>query len=106
VKYLVPAAAFAAILAVVPVSATPAPAPAAQNNATSNDALVAKVKEQIASDTEFKDSQIDVNAVGGDVTLTGVASSAAVRMKIFDKTKATEGVTKVVNKVTVAKAKK
>lgn len=105
-KYFVIAAAVAAMLAAVPVSTTAAPAPALQNGAASNDALAAKIKGQIASEADFKESQIEVSAVGGDVTLKGVASTAVVRLKIVEKTKATEGVTKVINKVTIAKAKK
>lgn len=68
--------------------------------------LAARVKSQIDANQEFAGSDVTVTAEGGVVTLRGVAPSAVVRLKIVEMTQKTEGVTKVVNKVTIAKTKK
>jgi osmotically-inducible protein OsmY len=67
--------------------------------------LAAKVKAQIDANQEFSGSEITVTADAGVVTLRGVAPTAVVRLKIVEMAQATEGVTRVVNRVTIAKKK-
>lgn len=74
----------------------------AQNGAATND-LAAKVKSQI--DANAAGSDVTVTAEGGVVTLKGVATDAVARLKIVEAAQKTEGVTKVVNKITIAKKK-
>lgn len=72
---------------------------------TGDDAITAKVKSQIDGDAEFRGSVVDVKTAGGVVTLSGETPSAVVRLKIVEKTKSTEGVSRVVNKLKIAKSK-
>jgi osmotically-inducible protein OsmY len=74
--------------------------------AAGDDALAAKVKEQIAAEPEFSGNEVIVTSDAGVVTLEGVAANPVVRVKIVEKAQATEGVSKVVNKIKLAKAKK
>lgn len=91
----------------VPVTArTNAPAAfAAQAGASGDEAITAKVKSEIEGDAEFRGSVVDVKTSSGVVTLSGETPTAVVRLKIVEKTKATDGVTKVVNKLKIAKSK-
>lgn len=106
----------AALVAVVPQSSVAssvrslsitANAPLARAaQGAAGDALAAKVKSQITAEPEFAGSEVEVANAAGVVTLEGVVPNAVVRLKIVEKTKATEGVTRVVNKIKIAKAKK
>lgn len=67
-------------------------------------ALAAKVKASIDATPEGKGAEVTVTAAsGGVVTLSGTAASPVARVKIFEAAKATEGVTKVVNKIKLGK---
>ncbi len=99
-------AAASSILHETPARAARVAFAAQAGSATADEALTAKVKAQIDAEPTFSGSQVTVTAAGGVVTLRGVASDAVVRLKIVELTKATEGVTTVDNKITIAKAKK
>lgn len=73
--------------------------------AAGDEAVTARVKSQIEGDAEFQGSVVDVKTAGGVVTLSGETPNAVVRLKIVEKTKATEGVSRVVNKLKIAKSK-
>jgi osmotically-inducible protein OsmY len=75
-------------------------------SAAGDDALATKVKATIAAEPEFSGNEVIVTSTGGVVTLDGVAANPVVRVKIVEKAQGTEGVTKVVNKIKLAKTKK
>jgi hypothetical protein len=85
--------------------AAPAFAAAAAQAAAGDEAISAKVKSQIDGNADFAGSQVTVTTANGVVTLKGEAPTAVVRLKIVEMTQATEGVTKVVNKIAIAKKK-
>jgi osmotically-inducible protein OsmY len=93
------------LLAGAPLAATAAPVAAAQAApaAAATDDLAAKVKSQIDANADLKGSDVAVTAEGGVVTLKGVVASPLVRAKIGEVTKSIAGVTKVNNKLTLAK---
>jgi osmotically-inducible protein OsmY len=103
VKYPVHTLLLTALLVGAPVFASAAPAAAAQAAQASDADLAAKVKAQIDADAEFKDLGVDVTAASGVVTLRGEVPSALVRAKIGELTKATEGVSKVNNRLSLKK---
>ena len=101
-KYLIHTVMLSALLAGAPVAAIAAPAASAQ--AASSDAdITAKVKAQIDAQSELKGMEVLVITESGVVTLTGVVPSALVRAKIGELTKSTDGVSKVNNKLALAK---
>lgn len=105
-NHFVPTLILTAVLAGVPFAAAAAQAPAAQTAAAATDDIAAKVKAQIDAQSELKGSDVTVTAEGGEVTLKGVVASPLVRAKIGEVTRTTAGVTKVNNKLTLAKTKK
>jgi osmotically-inducible protein OsmY len=63
--------------------------------------LTATVKTKLAADTDTSASSINVDTSGGVVTLNGAVSTAAEKSKAEQIAKATEGVTRVVNNLTI-----
>ena len=97
---------FALLPGVAPASLAAAPSAAAVQaaaDATTDAALTSKVKARLDADAEIKAANIDVTTANGVVTLKGSVASPVLRVKIFDLAKGTEGVTKIVNKLTLAK---
>jgi len=78
-------------------------AAAAAGQDTGDAALTAKIKAAIAADADVKDTTVDITAASGVVTLAGSVSSPVLRVTIFNITRSTEGVTKIVNKIKLAK---
>jgi hyperosmotically inducible protein len=91
-----------ALLAGAPVVTFAAPPRSAQAAAADAD-ITAKVKAQIDAQSDLKGMEIDVTTDGGVVTLKGVVPSALMRAKVGELTKNTEGVSKVNNKLTLAR---
>jgi hyperosmotically inducible periplasmic protein len=63
--------------------------------------LTATVKSKLAADTETSASSINVDSNGGVVTLNGAVSTAAEKSKAEQLAKNTEGVSRVVNNLSV-----
>jgi hypothetical protein len=78
---------------------------AASPAATAEAELKPKIKARIEAEPDLRDSNITVTTAGNVVTLKGTVSSAASRVKAVEITRATEGVTKVVNKLTITTKK-
>jgi osmotically-inducible protein OsmY len=80
-----------------------AAAAVAAAQATDDAAITEKIKASIAADPDVKGTSVDVSTAAGVVTLKGMVSSPVLRVKIYNITKATDGVTKIVNKITLPK---
>jgi osmotically-inducible protein OsmY len=91
-----------ALLVGAPVATFAAPPRSAQASAADAD-ITAKVKAQIDAQSDLKGMEIDVTTDAGVVTLKGVVPSALMRAKVGELTKNTEGVSKVNNKLTLAR---
>ena len=70
---------------------------------TEDAAITEKIKAGIAADPDVKGTSVDVTTTKGVVTLKGMVSSPVLRVKIYEIAKATDGVTKIVNKMTLPK---
>jgi hyperosmotically inducible periplasmic protein len=70
--------------------------------ATLNDAwITTQIYAKFFADPDIKGRNIDVDTTGGVVTLTGEVHSAAERSQALAKARGTEGVTRVVDKLTL-----
>ena len=69
--------------------------------AISDGALTAKIKSKMALDDTVKAVNLNVDTVGGVVTVRGVVQSAAERDRALQLARETEGVTRVVDQVQV-----
>ena len=101
-KYLVHTVMLSALLAGAPAAAIAAAPRSAQASAADSD-ITAKVKAQIDAQSELKGMEIDVTTDAGVVTLKGIVPTALLRAKVGELTKNTDGVSKVNNKLTLAK---
>lgn len=102
-------AAAAAAAAPVPAgsAASPsAPAPAAAPALSGDEALSGRVQSQFSSDAQIKGASIEVTAKNGVVLLQGTVSSAAAKQRALALARGTDGVTQVVDRILVAKAKR
>ena len=72
-------------------------------DATSDAAITAAVKTKLLGDTNTPGMKIDVDTSKGVVTLSGDVPTAAERTNAVKIARETSGVTRVVNKITVAK---
>jgi hyperosmotically inducible protein len=91
-----------------PASA-PAPAALAAPAAPTIDAdstLSSKIRSQLSADTQLRGSSIDVTAKNGVVLLQGDVSSAAAKNRALSLARGTDGVTQVVDRIHVGRAKK
>jgi hypothetical protein len=70
--------------------------------AAANASLTAKIKSKMALDDTVEAAAIDVDSAGSVVTLRGRVSSEAERKKAVGLARDTEGVTSVVDELTVA----
>lgn len=102
-RYVVYTVALSALLVGAPLAASAAPANAAQAASASDSDITARVKSQIDAQSDFKGMEVEVSTAQGVVTLKGVAPSPLARAKVGELTKSTEGVTKVINKMTLSK---
>ena len=92
----------AALLAAAPLATSVLPTAVLYADAAANTTLADKVKARFDAETELQGSEITVIVQDGAVTLKGKATSALQRIKAVEIAKATEGVTKVTNKVKIA----
>ena len=67
----------------------------------SSAALTAKIKSKMALDDTIEALRIDVDTSGGVVTLTGTVDSPAQRERALQLARETDGVTSVVDRLTV-----
>lgn len=70
--------------------------------ATEDAATTSKIKAKMALDDLVKAANIDVDTVGSTVTLSGRVSGAAERARALQLARETDGVTSVVDHLTVA----
>ena len=65
--------------------------------------MAASVKARLDAEPALQGSDITVSLKGSTVTLKGTMTSPVARVRAVEIAKATEGVTKVVNKISLAK---
>jgi osmotically-inducible protein OsmY len=75
-------------------------------SAKSDDTLSARVQSQLSSDAQVKGAPIEVSAKNGVVLLQGTVSSAAAKQHALAVVRNTDGVTQVVDRIRVGKAKR
>lgn len=80
--------------------------PIAPNAPNTDDALSARVQSQLASDPRTKGTSLEVTAKNGVVLLQGTVGTAAAKQRALTVARSTDGVTQVVDRVQVGKAKK
>jgi osmotically-inducible protein OsmY len=83
-----------------------AAAPAAAAAPDPDEALTERVKSQLASDTKTKSAPIDVSAKSGVVLLEGTVTTSAAKQRAITLARGTDGVTQVVDRIRIGKAKK
>ena len=66
-------------------------------------ALTAKIKAKMALDDRVKAAKIDVDTAGSVVTLSGRVGSEAERARAVQLARETDGVTSVVDELTIAR---
>jgi hyperosmotically inducible periplasmic protein len=89
------------------IAAAAAPATAATAAAPSGDeALSARVKSQLSSDARINGAPIEVTAKNGVVLLQGTVPSAAAKQRALALARGADGVTQVVDRIRVGKAKR
>ena len=66
-------------------------------------ALTSKVKAQLDTNSDLKGANLTVTTAGGVVTLKGTVSSPVLRVKAVELVRTIDGVTKVVQKIDLAK---
>lgn len=64
------------------------------------------MQSQFSSDAQIKGASIEVTAKNGVVLLQGTVSSAAAKQRALALARGTDGVTQVVDRILVAKAKR
>lgn len=67
----------------------------------SNAALTAKIKSKMALDDTVEAARIDVDTADGVVTLNGTVESAAQRQRAMQLARETDGVTSVIDRLTI-----
>ena len=89
-----------------PTAASPAaPSPVAPA-ANSDDSLGARIKSQLSADAKVKGGAIDVTAKNGVVLLQGTVPSTAAKQRALTVARGTDGVTQVVDRLSVGKRSK
>jgi osmotically-inducible protein OsmY len=69
--------------------------------AMADGSLTAKIKAKIALDDTLKGSEVSVDTDGTAVTMSGTVTSRGQKERVLQLARETEGITKVVDKVTV-----
>ena len=64
------------------------------------------MQSQLSSDTRVKGAGVEVTAKNGVVLLQGTVPSAAAKQRVLTLARSTDGVTQVVDRISVGKAKK
>jgi osmotically-inducible protein OsmY len=81
-------------------------APTPVTTPDTDDALRARVQSQLSSDSQFTAAPIEVSAKNGVVLLQGTVSTAAAKQRALTLARGTDGVTQVIDRVQVGRAKK
>ena len=89
-------------------TAAPAPAPptAAAPAPAGDEALTARIRSQLSSDTQIKGAPLEVSAKNGVVLLQGTVTTSAAKRRALTLARGTDGVTQVVDRIRVGRAKK
>jgi hyperosmotically inducible protein len=95
----------------LPSSATEQPSAYVQPSANAaaangDDALSARVQSQLSGDARLKGAPVEVTAKNGVILLQGTVGSAAAKQRVLSLARGTDGVTQVVDRLRVGKAKK
>jgi len=84
--------------AAVPTAGAPAP--------RGDEALTARVKSQFSSDAQIKGAPLDISVKNGVVLLQGTVTTSAAKRRALALARGTDGVTQVVDRIRIGKAKK
>ncbi len=88
-----------------PTAAAPGGDASPVASAKGDDALSAKVQSHLSSDTQVKGAGIEVTARNGVVLLQGSVASDAAKQRALTLARGTDGVSQVVDRISVGKAK-
>ncbi len=87
-------------------TAAPAPPTAAAPAPAGDEALTARIRSQLSSDTQIKGAPLEVSAKNGVVLLQGTVTTSAAKRRALTLARGTDGVTQVVDRIRVGRAKK
>lgn len=90
-------------------TSTAAPPTAAAPTAAASagdETLTARIKSQLSSDTQIKGAPLDVSAKNGVVLLQGTVTTKAAKQRALTLARRTDGVTQVVDRIRIGRAKK
>lgn len=71
-----------------------------------DETLTARIKSQLSSDTQIKGAPLDVSAKNGVVLLQGTVTTKAAKQRALTLARRTDGVTQVVDRIRIGRAKK
>jgi hyperosmotically inducible protein len=89
-----------------PSAATSTAAPPTAAASAGDETLTARIKSQLSSDTQIKGAPLDVSAKNGVVLLQGTVTTKAAKQRALTLARGTDGVTQVVDRIRIGKAKK
>jgi hyperosmotically inducible protein len=89
-----------------PSAATSTAAPPTAAAPTGDETLTARIKSQLSSDTQIKGAPLDVSAKNGVVLLQGTVTTRAAKQRALTLARGTDGVTQVVDRIRIGRAKK
>ena len=87
-------------------TSTAAPPSAAAPAVVGDEALTARIRSQLSSDTQIKGAPLEVSAKNGVVLLQGTVATNAAKQRALTLARGTDGVTQVVDRIRIGKAKK
>ena len=70
-----------------------------------DETLTARIKSQLSADTQIKGAPLDVSAKNGVVLLQGTVTTRAAKQRALTLARGTDGVTQVVDRIRIGKAK-
>jgi osmotically-inducible protein OsmY len=71
-----------------------------------DETLTARIKSQLSSDTQIKGAPLDVSAKNGVVLLQGTVTTKAAKQRALTLARGADGVTQVVDRIRIGRAKK
>jgi osmotically-inducible protein OsmY len=89
-----------------PSAATSTAAPSTAAAPAGDETLTARIKSQLSSDTQIKGAPLDVSAKNGVVLLQGTVTTKAAKQRALTLARGTDGVTQVVDRIRIGRAKK
>jgi osmotically-inducible protein OsmY len=89
-----------------PSAATSTAAPPIAAAPAGDETLTARIKSQLSSDTQIKGAPLDVSAKNGVVLLQGTVTTKAAKQRALTLARDTDGVTQVVDRIRIGRAKK